>query len=602
MFSPRAVVRGLLGAVRVGAVAPSREMGRRGGALYGAGVVIVLVTLLLPGSTAVIPVVAGVLVAAASSATLLWFLGHRIPPSAYALFTALGTVLIAILARWGESGGIAYSFLYVWATLFAFHFYRLGHALLQTALIAGAVIVLGPGSPAERLLIIGSVGVAGVWTQLAVVQVRSLARTDSVTTLHNRRAWDEELVRAVARSGRGRAPLCLAILDIDHFKVFNDEQGHRAGDLVLQALATSWRAALRTDDYLARCGGEEFGVLLPGVSLQEALNVVERLRQLVPRGLTCSAGIAALAQGESPAALMTRADAALYDAKVRGRNQAVIAPGPAESGGTGWLAHSTRWVATVLHTVENGRVNAVFQPVVRLGDTSVLGYEALARPMQPPIQGSVEGFFAAAQRMGVTRELDYICRRAAIESAQVLPPETLLFLNMSVAALLDREHAPDQLQLLLEASGSTARRIVIEISERETITDVERLRHRVTDYRDAGFRFAVDDAGEGHSTFEVLAAVMPEYVKLAMTFTRAIDRPGPRAAVGALLHFAEKSGADVIAEGIEDAATVEALLEVGVTLGQGYHLGRPQPVEVHLRELLRTPDEPSSGGARLPAL
>src|SRR5207249_550644 len=163
----------------------------------------------------------------------------------------------------------------------------------------------------------------------------------------------------------------------------------------------------------------EFCVLLPGCSLDRAATLVENLRRLVPRGLTCSAGVAQWDLRESPESLMLRADAALYDAKRQGRNRSVLAPAPGET---------------------------------------------------------------AAHRV-----------------APSLPLTTPLFINISVAALLDPEHDPDQLLFLSRLSGRRPQTIVLEISEREQITDPIRLAGAVRAYRECGFRFAVDDVGEGHS-------------------------------------------------------------------------------------------------------
>ena len=158
-----------------------------------------------------------------------------------------------------------------------------------------------------------------------LVRLEALARTDALTGLPNRRAWDEELTRSVAAARRDGRGLVLAMIDLDHFKVLNDAQGHAAGDRFLCEAAAAWRLTLRVDDFLARYGGEEFAALLHGCTVGEAQELVERLRAATPGG-TCSAGIAEW-RGEAPEQLVARADAALYAAKRRGRDRAVCAPG-----------------------------------------------------------------------------------------------------------------------------------------------------------------------------------------------------------------------------------------------------------------------------------
>jgi len=154
---------------------------------------------------------------------------------------------------------------------------------------------------------------------------RESARVDSLTSLQNRRGWDEALSRELARARRGKTPLCMALLDLDRFKDFNDANGHRAGDRLLRRAASAWKLALRQSDLIARYGGEEFAVLLPACALDEAMEVVERLREATPEGQTVSAGVAQWNGYEATEALIDRADLALYNAKHEGRDRVTAA-------------------------------------------------------------------------------------------------------------------------------------------------------------------------------------------------------------------------------------------------------------------------------------
>ena len=158
-----------------------------------------------------------------------------------------------------------------------------------------------------------------------LARLESIARTDDLTGLPNRRAWQEELAKEVARAERDQLPLCVAILDLDRFKLYNDEHGHQAGDRFLKQAAAAWNEQLRATDVLARYGGEEFVLALPACAPAESLRVIERLRAATPDGQTCSAGMACWNGTESPGALIGRADAALYEAKRAGRDQTVSA-------------------------------------------------------------------------------------------------------------------------------------------------------------------------------------------------------------------------------------------------------------------------------------
>jgi diguanylate cyclase (GGDEF)-like protein len=153
-----------------------------------------------------------------------------------------------------------------------------------------------------------------------LAQMSDIASTDSLTGLPNRRAWEARLQQATL----GGEPAMLAMLDLDHFKDYNDTHGHPAGDRLLRQTAAAWRDELRAGDFLARVGGEEFALLLPATSSSDAASVVERLRARMPYGQTCSAGIVARRPAETDDSLVARADEALYASKASGRDRITV--------------------------------------------------------------------------------------------------------------------------------------------------------------------------------------------------------------------------------------------------------------------------------------
>jgi diguanylate cyclase (GGDEF)-like protein len=184
--------------------------------------------------------------------------------------------------------------------------------------------------PLAAVFWMGVAGIAGFSINELVLQRERLearlgmmARTDALTGLPNRRAWDEALERELARASRSRSSVCVALLDLDHFKQFNDLNGHPAGDTHLKEAAALWGSRLRTSDLIARYGGEEFALLLTGTEIAQAQGLVERLRSCVPSGETVSAGVAEWDGIESGGELLIRADRALYEAKRNGRNRTV---------------------------------------------------------------------------------------------------------------------------------------------------------------------------------------------------------------------------------------------------------------------------------------
>jgi diguanylate cyclase (GGDEF)-like protein/PAS domain S-box-containing protein len=202
--------------------------------------------------------------------------------------------------------------------------HKSGHALP----VEVASRVIGGAGAGQRLSVTRDITERKQWeAQRAALlaQVQALARTDALTGVANRRVWDEELPKEVARAARSGQPLCVAILDLDHFKRYNDTHGHQGGDRLLKEAAAAWRANIRVTDLLARYGGEEFALLAPACGLEDARILADRLRAVVPGGATVSIGVAAWDGQETAEELVARADSALYAAKEGGRDRYVIA-------------------------------------------------------------------------------------------------------------------------------------------------------------------------------------------------------------------------------------------------------------------------------------
>jgi diguanylate cyclase len=185
-------------------------------------------------------------------------------------------------------------------------------------------VAIVAGSVALFLLVVSRMAQLLRHVESQAGQLRELARVDELTGLPNRRAWAAELPRAMERSRRDGSAVSIALLDLDHFKRFNDEFGHPAGDRLLKGASAAWRSVLRETDELVRFGGEEFIVLLPGAGSEEAAAVIERLRPVTPAGQTFSAGIATWDTLETSDELVARADRSLYRAKQAGRDRTAI--------------------------------------------------------------------------------------------------------------------------------------------------------------------------------------------------------------------------------------------------------------------------------------
>ena len=400
------------------------------------------------------------------------------------------------------------------------------------------------------------------------------ARRDGLTDLDNHRAFKEELGRSVAESGRHGAALELAIVDIDDFKFVNDRSGHLTGDRVLARLARVLEGG-RESDHAFRLGGDEFALLMPATRPKQARKALERVRadtaERVPE-ITVSIGHASAARtGEKPDALWARADAAMYEAKRRGRDQILSFDEVRRAEPVVTMAQA-RAVRAIM---DDGRIGMDFQPIWDLRTRTRLGFEVLARPAASyGFDGPTE-VFRVAESIGHECELDALCRSTALRRAPDLPPDALLFLNFAPCTLAQIPNTADRLQEAAAAVGLDPGRIVVEVSERSggaTTTVVPEVRR----LREHGFKVALDDVGAGNAGLEMLRELPVDFVKIdrAVIASALSDRAG-RAVLMSVTSFAREIDAFVIAEGIETREMLDLVREAGVQGSQGFLLGEP---------------------------
>lgn len=216
------------------------------------------------------------------------------------------------------------------------------------------------------------------------------------------------------------------------------------------------------------------------------------------------------------------------------------------------------------------RVRTEYQPIYRMKEGSLYGYEALARGQSGSGFESANALFMAATEHGFLFEVDRLCRKRALRYGASLPPDTKLFVNTVPQAMRDP-------RLFETASTLAPERVVIEITEHQVIANHRLFRERMAEFTAAGMHFAVDDVGSGYSGLELIAGLKPSYLKIDMNLVRNVHvAPVHRAIVRAILELGRGMGAKVIAEGIQNSSEAEALRELDVDLGQGFHLGRPE--------------------------
>jgi diguanylate cyclase (GGDEF)-like protein len=412
------------------------------------------------------------------------------------------------------------------------------------------------------------------------------ALRDPLTGLGNHRAFHEELDRQAAAALRYEIPLALVLIDLDEFKAVNDNHGHAGGDRVLRGFGQLLGISLRRADRAFRVGGDEFAILLPHTDLEGARVVASRLlaqalqptrRAEDPMPVSFSGGISALPElGLGPAQIYAQADAALYAAKRGGRTEiAIFDPAMAVTQSDSGIASTA-----VAEVIARGQLRAVFQPIVMLATGQIIGVEGLIRPVPPAPFDDPAALFGAAEASGRLTALDLACIETIVKAARGLAPERFLSLNLSPPTFEASEFSSGALLAILARHGFPPERVVVELTERQQLHDPDRVRARVEACRRAGIRFAADDIGAGNAGLRLLAELQFDILKVDLSLVQRSASEAPSSAVlGSVVELAARTGALVVAEGIEHASQIAPLRALGIDAGQGYHLGRPGPLE-----------------------
>ena len=423
--------------------------------------------------------------------------------------------------------------------------------------------------------------------------LESMAMTDSLTRLQNRRAAEIRFNEEIARAKRTGEIFSIAICDLDRFKLINDHYGHAVGDEVLRQVASIMKSALRDGDWMARWGGEEFIVYLHHSDSEQAYVAMDRLRLAINTNplttregglrITASIGIGVLHSGEGDIArVLSEADGCLYEAKRSGRDRVVV---------SAHVGHGTLWKAGMLqHALQENRIIPSYQIMVDLKTHEVVADEALARLVQS--DGSLivaNDFIEAAEGINLVHAVDAVITRKAMQRCaaerdkNVKSKAILHFVNLSPQFLARKDLMQELLKnseddrLRCNVGDSSTKSIVLEITERQFISDFGQLRSDLKPLLDQGFRLALDDFGSGYSSFLYLAELPISFLKIEGWMVQNMrDNPRVLSMVQSIVVLAQKQGITTIAECIEDLETAEMLRDMGVDWGQGYYFGRPE--------------------------
>ena len=427
----------------------------------------------------------------------------------------------------------------------------------------------------------------------ANAKLRHAATHDSLTDLPNRVLLAERLNQAIARATRHSGRFAVLVVDLDRFKAINDSLGHIAGDELLQEVARRLSALLRREDTLARLGGDEFVLVVDQISSPQDAEVVARkvlAEVALPTKLqgldvhvSPSVGISVCPDdGADAETLLQHADAAMYDAKKKGRNTFQF------------FAPAMNAFARERLELESGLRNALaqrefelhFQPKVDIASGHIESAEALIR-WRHPKRGLIPpgGFIPLAEETGLIVPigrwvLAESCRQVHVWNQLVPAAEALtLHVNMS-ARQLQAATLTEDVAAILGESGFEPRNLVLEITEGVLVHDPEAAIAKLNEIKRLGVRLAIDDFGTGYSSLSYLQRFPIDILKIDKSFVDHVTDGGTASALArAIVKLGPTLGLEVVAEGIETAEQAEELRALQCDQGQGYYFSHPLPAE-----------------------
>ena len=408
--------------------------------------------------------------------------------------------------------------------------------------------------------------------QVANARLENLLMVDPLTSLLNRRGLDQALAQSLERMKREQIEVLAFFVDLDRFKEINDEHGHSVGDVVLTEIAAKLREAARGCDWVGRVGGDEFLLLMPSAEGADLQAIAERLRLTISsvcldaggrsiRVTACVAGLVLPHDADSLDIILSRVHLLLRRTKNRGKNCVAwdgMEMDPAEG------------VESICDDIRLGRgVYAVIQPIFRLSDMSVAGFELLSRFRKAIV--SPEAVFRLCAERNMLSLADHFCLRTCVALAEALPLHTTRHVNLFPSTVMGI--APEH---LLDLFPRNKELYCVELSEQQMLGDLTRLQERVTALRREGLRIACDDVGFGRSHLESLVLLEPDVIKIDRIFVDMI-KPGTTQVpvLDGLIAMSKDLDCEIVAEGVETEGDLEVLRELGVDQAQGFLWGVP---------------------------
>ncbi|MGK2953500.1 MAG: EAL domain-containing protein [Thiobacillus sp.] len=418
-------------------------------------------------------------------------------------------------------------------------------------------------------------------------QLVYLAERDALTGLYNRHRFQQELARTMLDSDRHQTECAVMFFDLDEFKTINDTYGHRAGDALLIRVAGEIGALVRRNEVLARLGGDEFALLLPAVHSHEAEALAERVVHAIAQipfrfegqslRLTTSLGIAYYPTHAVDADdLVARADIAMYQAKDAGKNTWRVYR--ADSNADSEMRSRLSWGERISNALDKGLFQLHFQGVYHTEDSALSHLEALIRMVDERNPDQIimpVHFIQLAEKSGRIIDIDRWVIREVLRMLAANPAIPPIAVNLSGRSLSEPSF-PHFINNALREAGVNPNRLIVEITETAAVSDLHDAQRMIEALHLLGCRVSLDDFGVGFASFSYLKHLHVDSIKIDGIFIRDLPNdPDNQIFVQAMVSVALGLGKTVVAEYVEDGATLELLRHFGVDLAQGYHLDRP---------------------------
>lgn len=421
------------------------------------------------------------------------------------------------------------------------------------------------------------------------------ARIDSLTGLPNRFAVLEYLERslsslqAATSTGEPFRSTGVMFLDVDGFKSVNDMHGHAVGDVVLREIAQRLSRSVRDFDYVARLGGDEFLIVVAGVSEPRQLvrfgqRLIEQIEQPYTIGdqlfaVSASVGITVIEPGDDSMSVIERSDAAVYQAKNRGRRRVEMFDKDLQIS----IEHQADLELALRQAIQHGELQMFLQPLADLSTGLPCGAEALVRWNRPGVGPvSPAEFIPIAERSGLIFELERwmlhsACARIAEWKLMGHGAGMRLAVNISGRHLIEGSLLAD-IDNALAATGADPNLLEIELTESQLLDDVARASQVLAEVRSRGVKVAIDDFGTGYSSMTYLQKLPVDVVKIDQSFiASATTNSFDSTIVDTIVTIGNALDLEIVAEGIETVAQLAYVIDAGVTHGQGFLMAQPMP-------------------------